>query len=73
MKTIRAVFEKGVFMPQDPVSLAPGTSVHLNITEDSLTPKPWMASFGCMSRHDTDEMMQAVEDAFEQIRPDEWR
>ncbi len=76
MKTIRAIYEEGVFKPQEDPTLPQGTMVHLILAEGSDDPTEIMKqrfplSFGCLPDADAAEMRQAIEEAFERIEPDE--
>jgi predicted DNA-binding antitoxin AbrB/MazE fold protein len=78
MKTIRAVYEGGVFKPQDDLTLPAGTMVHLILAEQTDDPVEIMKqrypiSFGCMADEDAEEMTSLIEDAFERVDPDDWK
>ena len=68
MKTIQAIYENGVFRPESPVDLRDGERVQIEIA-NRIEAKPWMKHFGCLAKQDAEEMMAAIEDAFEKVRP----
>lgn len=74
MKTIRAVYENGAFRPQHPLPISEGAAVEIGFrVQGDASEKPWMRFHGCLLKEDTDEMMSAIDDAFEGVNPDEWR
>lgn len=78
MKTIRAVFENGVFRPREPVELPPGSQVKITLQEEPET-KPerlrdrFPDSIGTLSETDALELQRIIDDEFRRVNPDEWK
>lgn len=78
MRTIRAVYENGVFRPTTPVDLPSGTKVDLILIEPHDDPVAILKarfpnSFGGLSREDGEEMMRIIDEECERIDPDSWK
>ena len=76
MKTIPAIYENGIFRPEEPVALEDGTRVEILVPQTvSLTreemkerfPKSW----GVLTADEADRIAQAIEEACGQIDSDE--
>ena len=78
MMTIPAVFENGVFKPNEPVDLPSGSKVHLIVPEPQDDPVAIMKarypnSFGGLSDEDAEEMRKVIEEQCERVDPDDWK
>ncbi len=78
MKTLSATFEKGIFRPEQPVSLEDGTRVQVLLPDgEVLSPEEMKRRFpnswGVLSTEEADRIGQAIEEAHGQIDPDAWR
>ena len=80
---IAAIYENGVFRPETPVELPPGTPVVVNVvsiseelSDDEIVAR-MKARFpeitGCMSDEQAQELRAIIEDAYGQVNPDDWR
>lgn len=76
-QTVRAVYEKGMLRLLEPVNLAQHEEVEVTVRSASLVDhrggRPLSKFFGTISDEDAREMREAIEEAFEQVDPDEWK
>ncbi len=72
MQSVRVTFQDGVFRPLEPVNLPDGTAARVEI-EDVSGEKPWMRFCGAISKQESDTMSAAIEEAIEQVHPDDWK
>ena len=76
-RTVRAIYENGKLRLLEPVSLDQNQEVEVTVTADTTEKKPGNAQlmelFGSISHEDAREMTEAIEEAFEQARADNWR
>jgi predicted DNA-binding antitoxin AbrB/MazE fold protein len=58
MRTIPAIYENGVFKPQEPISLPPGAKVEVSLPEDrdpvEIMRERFPLSFGALSDEDAE-------------------
>ncbi len=78
MKTIRAVYENGVFRPEGPVELTPGAKVDVILADEVRANRDRLKqrfpnSFGVLTNEEADELQNAIGDEFERIDGDDWR
>jgi predicted DNA-binding antitoxin AbrB/MazE fold protein len=86
MRTIRAVFENGVFKPQTSVDLAPGAQVDVLVpdkdvvvSDDNAPPtseemkRLYPHSWGILPADEADRIRGAIEEAHQEIDPNAWR
>ena len=71
MSIVKATFTNGVFKPVEPLSLAEGTTVEIEVPASS-TEKPWMEHCGWLSSEEADKMLADIEAGFAQVAPDDW-
>ncbi len=71
MKT-KVIYANGVLKPLVPLAVPEGAMIEIEF-RDSITGKPWMDAFGCISPEDGEQMMAAVDQAFGRVSEDDWR
>jgi predicted DNA-binding antitoxin AbrB/MazE fold protein len=75
-KTISAIYENGVFRPEEPLELTTGSRVDVVIRQPNQ--EPWEKlrlrlkakfpnSFGTVSREDGEEMMRVINERFQHL------
>jgi predicted DNA-binding antitoxin AbrB/MazE fold protein len=73
-QTVEAIFEDGVFRPMnEPKGIAEHTRVRLVVETSSEHVGRLPDCFGIMSDEDADEIRRIVEEAFENVDPNDWR
>ena len=83
MTIIPAIFDNGVFRPETPVSLPPGTRVQVSVcapaTESSddeviaRVKRRFPRTTGAMAPDQAAELQRIVDDGCGQVNPDGWR
>ena len=77
MRTILAIYENGVFRPQEPIDLPSGSRVVISLPDDrdpvEVMRERFPLSFGALSDEDAEKMKRAIEEECERIDPDAWR
>ena len=77
-QTVRAIYDNGTLRLLEPLNLDQNQEVEVTITLDkpltSRASAPRVSAyFGSISDEDAKEMREAIEEAFEQVDPDEWK
>jgi len=78
MKSIPAIFENGVFRPEQPVHLPAGSHVEVLLPEEphatrEALRKRFPDSYGVLSARDAEEIQRAIDEEFRKVDPDDWR
>jgi predicted DNA-binding antitoxin AbrB/MazE fold protein len=78
MSKVLAIFENGVFKPEEPVNLRPGTKVEVTLPDEQLSPseqlhRRYPLILDDLSDEEAAELTQIIEEEFGQVDPDEWR
>jgi len=68
----KVIYSNGVLKPLVPLAVTEGATIEIEF-QDSITGKPWMDAFGCMTPEDGKQMMAAVNQAFGRVSEDDWR
>lgn len=78
MKTISAIYENGVFRPEERPDIPEGSRVEVRVPSEAgdlveEMRRRYPGSFGAMSHEDAEEMREIIDREFGKVDPDEWR
>lgn len=73
-RTIEAFYENGILRPLEPLEgVAEHSRLTITLELGEARPHPLAGLIGTLPNEDAREMIQAIEEEFEQIDADEWR